>query len=278
MHGGGNRELASGEQDRTLAAIGIGSAVGSLLLMPPWAALITIAAVVAALAWWSPARRRALAVVSALLLITGVGFAVWSERAAGRTDAEKRAAAAAEGEQSRKQLERLETRINALLEERRASRAERQARALEDQIPVEDLRPIRSVVVEYINRVRDREGVPRVERSADLERTAQRHAAEMARDGDFFSHASRDGTSAAERIRGTRLGTSGGWRTVGENIAFVGAGEGNKWLRVMSLWQSSASHRAVLRSEGMTHVGIGIADGEVGGSKGSVYVADFGGR
>ena len=127
-------------------------------------------------------------------------------------------------------------------------------------------------VIKLINRYRARNGRPRLRASGRLNRAADGHSREMVAH-DFFGHSSRNGTAASTRVR--RWSRA---RSVGENIAFVGAGQRRAARRVVSMWIRSAPHRAVLLNRSFRRVGIGRRGGDLSGSNGNAFTADFASR
>ena len=127
-------------------------------------------------------------------------------------------------------------------------------------------------IVKLINSYRARHGRPRLRTSGRLNRAADRHSREMV-SHDFFAHPSRNGTAASTRVR-----RSSRARTVGENIAFIGAGERRAARRVVGMWIDSAPHRAVLLGYSFRRIGVGRRAGDLGGSRGNAFTADFASR
>jgi uncharacterized protein YkwD len=115
-------------------------------------------------------------------------------------------------------------------------------------------------VVAGTNSARRAAGCNPVRVDERLTATAQAHASDMARNG-FFSQASSDGTTSAERI-----GESGYRNTSGENIAsgYPTAAE------VMYVWMGSASNRHTIEDCTFTVVGVGYDP------DGHYWVQDFG--
>jgi uncharacterized protein YkwD len=123
-------------------------------------------------------------------------------------------------------------------------------------------------VIRLVNHIRARHGLRRLRVSRALGAAASGHSGEMLR-GDFFSHASRDGTSMAARVhRYTRA------RWLGENLAFIPR-RGSTAQEAVLLWMQSPGHRRVLLSRNSRRIGVGILDGGVGSVRGAVYTADF---
>jgi uncharacterized protein YkwD len=127
-------------------------------------------------------------------------------------------------------------------------------------------------IVKLINSYRARNGRPRVQASGRLNRVADRHSRAMLAH-DFFAHASRNGTAAATRVR-----RSSRARSVGENIAFIGAGQRRAAGRVVSMWINSPGHRAVLLNSSYRRIGVGRRAGFLGGNRGAAFTADFASR
>ncbi len=132
--------------------------------------------------------------------------------------------------------------------------------------------PTERRIVKLVNSYRARHGRPRLRASRRLNRAADRHSREMVAH-DFFAHASRNGTAASTRVR-----RSSRARTVGENIAFVGASERRAARRVVDMWIGSAPHRAVLLNSSFRRIGVGRRGGDLGGSRGYAFTADFASR
>lgn len=124
-------------------------------------------------------------------------------------------------------------------------------------------------VVRLINHYRVRHGRPRVHASRGLNQAADRHSNDMVAHG-FFAHPSANGTAAVSRVRRASHAD-----TVGENLAFLGAGERHPAARVVRLWINSADHRAILLNPSFRRIGVGRRGGNLGGQSGSAYTADF---
>ena len=134
------------------------------------------------------------------------------------------------------------------------------------------LGPTERRVVKLINRYRASHGRHRLRASGALNGAADRHSREMVAH-DFFAHSSRNGTAATTRVRRSSRASS-----VGENIAFVGAGQPRMARRVVSMWIHSAPHRAVLLNASFRRIGVGRRGGVLGGSRGNAFTADFASR
>ena len=127
-------------------------------------------------------------------------------------------------------------------------------------------------IVKLINSYRARHGRPRLRTSGRLNRAADRHSREMLAH-DFFAHSSRNGTAASTRVR-----RSSRARSVGENIAFIGAGQRGAARRVVGMWIASPGHRAVLLNRSFRRIGVGRRGGNLGSSRGDAFTADFASR
>lgn len=128
-------------------------------------------------------------------------------------------------------------------------------------------------VVSQLNQVRARHALPRLRRSLPLAAAADGHSADMLR-GNFFAHASSDGTSFAQR-----LGRYVKARRVGETLGWLAARSDGSYARALvKLWMASPSHRAVLLTRGYRRVGVGQRPGGPGDPRGVLVTADFASR
>lgn len=91
---------------------------------------------------------------------------------------------------------------------------------------------------------------PPLQFNAELHRSAELHAADMARHG-YFSHTGRDGSQVADRAN--RSGYA--WRRIGENLA---AGQTTAEAAVQG-WLDSPSHCANLMQPAYTEMGLAYA-------------------
>ncbi|MEO0409137.1 MAG: CAP domain-containing protein, partial [Cyanobacteria bacterium P01_A01_bin.135] len=107
---------------------------------------------------------------------------------------------------------------------------------------------VRQILV-LTNRARQRAGLAPLRRNAALQRTAQSHSNDMARNG-FFSHTGSNGSSFGDRLRQVRYRYS----YAAENIA-----SGRTPRVAMSSWLSSPGHRANILNPNIRHIGIGYA-------------------
>lgn len=108
-------------------------------------------------------------------------------------------------------------------------------------------------VVASVNAIRAQQGCKPLKIAKKLNKSAQRHADDMAAK-NYFSHTSADGRSWVSRQRAT------GWKKPGgENIArgFGAAGS------VMVAWMNSPLHRKNIVNCKFRHIGVGFtADGK----------------
>lgn len=120
--------------------------------------------------------------------------------------------------------------------------------------------------LQRLNAFRASRGLAKLRVSVALTRASQAHAADMAARG-YFSHASADGTSFAERVKRYYSYNT----FVGENIA-AGFATGDA---VFAAWKASPGHRANMLSAKYTAIGIArVADAD-----GVMYwTTDFGGK
>ena len=88
--------------------------------------------------------------------------------------------------------------------------------------------------------------------------------------GNFFAHASSNGTSFEGRVRRyTRAAR------IGENLAWVPGGRGISARAVVSMWMSSPSHRTALLSPDFARIGVARRTGLIGRQKVTVVTADL---
>jgi uncharacterized protein YkwD len=106
-----------------------------------------------------------------------------------------------------------------------------------------------------------------------LGRAADYHSREMLY-GNYFAHPSLNGRSMSSRVR--RYSHS---RRVGETLAMLSGGCRRGMAgRVVGMWMSSSTHRAVLLSAGFRRVGVARRVGRLGGRRACVVTADFASR
>jgi uncharacterized protein YkwD len=120
-----------------------------------------------------------------------------------------------------------------------------------------------------IARIRARHGLRALHAESHLRRAARGHSADMRR-GGYFSHTSRDGRSAADRVR------AAGYRraaAVGEIIAY-GSGRLSRPRAIVRAWMRSPSHRDAILSPEFREIGVGV----VRDGRQAWATADFGTR
>jgi uncharacterized protein YkwD len=105
---------------------------------------------------------------------------------------------------------------------------------------------LRASLLTRLNHVRIAHHLPVLRLVARLNRCAARHTRYLAQIG-MLTHDSRDGTSAATRIR-----RAYGARVIGETLAY---GDSTGWI--VSAWLHSAAHRAILLDPTYRVVGLG---------------------
>jgi len=109
-----------------------------------------------------------------------------------------------------------------------------------------------------------------------LQRAALAHGNDMV-EHSYFSHAGRNGSQPAERIRASGyLSNGGSWR-IGENLAW-GTGELASPKAIMAAWMNSAGHRANILQPAYREIGFGVLAGNPAsrGNGGATFVTEFG--
>jgi uncharacterized protein YkwD len=94
-----------------------------------------------------------------------------------------------------------------------------------------------------------------------LTRVARYHSENMARQG-FFNHVDRDGSDLTDRAHAHGVG---GWKALGENIAY-NQGYDDPAGFAVERWMTSSKHRENILNGDFTHAGLGVArtaDGRV---------------
>jgi uncharacterized protein YkwD len=113
--------------------------------------------------------------------------------------------------------------------------------------------------LDRINALRRQAGAAPLRLNSALNAAAQGHARDMAVN-NYFSHTSRDGRTAGDRI--TAAGYS--WQTYGENIAWGYS----SWSTAITGWMNSPGHRANMLNPRFKEIGLGVNN--------RYYVQDFG--
>ena len=127
-----------------------------------------------------------------------------------------------------------------------------------------------------INLQRQSRGLATLDGNARLGRAANRHADDMVRRG-YFAHASPEGRSFTDRLRGAGYFGGCSW-WAGEALAW-GSGTQSSATSRVSAWMHSPPHRAILLGAVYREAGIAVVQGTPGfGPSGLTYVAEFGRR
>jgi uncharacterized protein YkwD len=135
-------------------------------------------------------------------------------------------------------------------------------------------------VLSAMNKARAQYGLKPLHPSWSLNASARAHTWSMA-EGGYFSHFSRDGTSAGARIR-HYYGTHGYtvWY-IGETIFWATPNATPQQL--VNAWLASPEHRAIVLSPLYRQIGLGVvhmasAPGTFGGQPVTIVTADYGFR
>ncbi len=114
---------------------------------------------------------------------------------------------------------------------------------------------------DLINAERRARGRQPLSWDGSLTRVARYHSENMARQG-FFNHVDRSGSDIRERAHAHGVG---GWKALGENIAYNQGYEDPAGFAV-ERWMTSSKHRENILNGEFTHAGLGVArtaDGRV---------------
>lgn len=119
----------------------------------------------------------------------------------------------------------------------------------------------------FTNQERLRMGLPELRYNKELEKAAQRHAADMARN-NYFSHDALDGSDLKDRVamteyRYTNVGENLFWRTPDNDPAYAVQG-----------WMESPGHRKNMLDPQFSEIGLGYAVDQANGKH--YYVQVFG--
>jgi uncharacterized protein YkwD len=115
--------------------------------------------------------------------------------------------------------------------------------------------------ISTLNKIRRAHGLAALRPSGSLAASARRYARRMlAR--DYFGHMS-------------RIAVAGRFRAAGETLAWQ-PGSRVAPRRTIGQWMNSPPHRAVLLSRSFRLVGMGVATGDLGGRRATLWVAHFG--
>jgi len=132
------------------------------------------------------------------------------------------------------------------------------------------LDPTEKRVIRAVNRIRARHGLAAYHPNRALSRSADFHSRDMLR-GDFFAHASSNGTPMEGRVRRyTRAAR------IGENLAQVPGGRrGGVVRQVVSMWMRSPSHRGAVLAPDFGRIGVARRTGRIGSTRVTVFTADL---
>lgn len=132
------------------------------------------------------------------------------------------------------------------------------------------LDPTERRIVREVNRMRAGAGLRGYTGSRALARSADYHSWDMLQ-GNFFAHASSNGTSFSTRVRRyTRAAR------IGENLAWVPGGRNRGVARqVVAMWMGSPSHRASLLSSDFAKIGVARRTGNIDRRRVTVFTADL---
>jgi len=123
------------------------------------------------------------------------------------------------------------------------------------RVPSRRIREIESLeqqCLEEVNRVRRRNGLPRLNFYEDLLPLARDYSRRMA-EHNFFSHNDPEGRSVRERVDEADIK----WRMVGENLAYSN-GYVNPVAASLHGWMGSPGHRANILEPDFTLTAIGV--------------------
>ena len=103
-----------------------------------------------------------------------------------------------------------------------------------------------------INALRQKNGLPPLERNAALTKIARAYSRRMSRER-FFSHYDSQGKSAADRVRAAGVS----YRVVGENL-FLSRNAPNALDGAVAGWMKSTDHRVNILTQNYQQTGVGI--------------------
>ncbi|WP_205696008.1 CAP domain-containing protein [Conexibacter sp. SYSU D00693] len=122
-----------------------------------------------------------------------------------------------------------------------------------------------------INAERRRHGLRSLRARRGLARVADGHSADQLR-FDRMQHDGFDGKTVMQRIR-----FAGGYKNGGEVIAWVPDGLSHAGRKVVAMWMASPGHAQQLLRGDFRFLGVGAKFGTLGGERGWMITADFGG-
>jgi uncharacterized protein YkwD len=118
-------------------------------------------------------------------------------------------------------------------------------------------------MVQRINVIRASHGLPKARFSKSLTRSSKRYARRLMRRGAF--------------AHGSFIQASRAFGSLGE-VLEIHRTYRSQIVRTVNSWLGSPSHRSVVLSRTMNHVGAGRARGSFHGSSSTIWVAHFGRR
>jgi uncharacterized protein YkwD len=142
------------------------------------------------------------------------------------------------------------------------------------EVHAAQVREARFATLCLLNRVRTDNRLPPLRLNPKLSHAARRHSRDMVRHR-YFSHDSRNGASAFDRLRSTRYVPRNASWVLGENIGW-GSGQLGSPVALLRMWMHSPGHRANILDRRFHDIGIGIAPGSPAGGPGATYTTDFG--
>jgi uncharacterized protein YkwD len=116
-------------------------------------------------------------------------------------------------------------------------------------------------MIDELNQVRHRHGLPSLRSSSSLHESSSRYARYLMR-RDVFAH-------------GTRISVAGRFQWAGENLE-LHSGWAPKPRWTVRRWMASAGHRALILSGDFRWIGVGRARGRFNSSAATIWVAHFG--
>jgi uncharacterized protein YkwD len=118
-------------------------------------------------------------------------------------------------------------------------------------------------MLDEVNQLRARHGLPALQASKRLSRSAERYAAWGMR-ADYFGH--------VDRIR-----AGAGWSSLGEALA-IHRGHRPKVSATVRKWARSPTHAALLLSPAFRAAGAGVSKGRFGRRRATIWVIQLGSR
>jgi uncharacterized protein YkwD len=135
-------------------------------------------------------------------------------------------------------------------------------------------------IVNEINALRARRGLPRLVVSASLVKVARRHSLDMARTG-FFAHESPNRGAFSDRVRRDYRSAGYRWWRAGENLLWASPDIDAR--KAVEMWLQSPGHRRILLTRDWREIGLSAvhtisAPRVFEGLEVTIVTADFGAR